>query len=258
MRPERPCPMHSPSFMVRLSVGGRSCMPVSTGSWLGTSVRRRRTGMGRVGSSSIQTGLTRSGGSGERFSNTRGSGVVVVPSPEMASRRVSVSDARDAGAGADSGSDSDYMMMMMMMMIRVRVWITTRCCLLRCPYGVTVCGGAHARTLTRMPRQRQSVCVVHHGGSSRLNDGRASVQCVSSPHQSELRTTIAPVAPVTAKSLRVFKLPPLPASGSATARTQCFNADHHPVYFLSSPFSVHPHPPFRHSAIPPFNSPMVQ
>lgn len=110
MRPERPCPIHSPSFMVKF--GGRSCKPVSTGSGLGTSVRRRRTGMGRVGSSSTQTGLTRSGGSGERFSNTSGSGVVVVPSPEMASRRVSVSDSRDAGAGADS--DSDYMMMMMM------------------------------------------------------------------------------------------------------------------------------------------------
>lgn len=139
-----------------------------------------------------------------------------------------------------------------MLELELTLGMTTSCCLLRSPYGVTVCGGAHARTLTRMPRQRQSVRVVHHGGSSTLNDRRAS------PHQSELRTTIAPVAPVTAKSLRVFKLPPLPASGSATARSQCFNADHHPVYFLSSPFSVHPHPPFRHSAIPPFNSPMVQ
>lgn len=164
MRPERPCPMHSPSFMVKF--GGRSCKPVSTGSGLGTSVRRRRTGMGRVGSSSTQTGLTRSGGSGERFSNTRGSGVVVVPSFEMASRRVSVSDSRDAGAD----SDLDYMMMMR----ESGKWMTTSCCLLCSPYGVTVCGGAHARTLTRMPRQRQTVRVVH----PTLNDeGVRTCQC---------------------------------------------------------------------------------
>lgn len=66
--------------------------------------------MGRVGSSSTQTGLTRSGGSGERFSNTSGSEVLVVPSFEMASRRVSVSDSRDAGAGADSGDDDELLL----------------------------------------------------------------------------------------------------------------------------------------------------
>lgn len=158
-----------------------------------------------------------------------------------------------------------------MLELELTLGMTTSCCLLRSPYGVTVCGGAHARTLTRMQRQRQTVRVVHHGGSSTLNDGRASVQCalcmvgtrvlssrpgsaVSSPHQSELRTTVAPVAPV-------IKLPPLPASGSATARSQYFNADHHPA--LLSEFSVlrsssSTIPPFRHSAIPPFNSPMVQ
>lgn len=81
---------------------------------------------------------------------------------------------------------------------------------------------------------------MHHGGSSRLNDGRASVQCA-----------------LCMVGTRVSAVLPHSESSSYRAVSMLIMMIITRLYFLSSvlrsPFIL-----IHHSAIPPFNSPMVQ